>query len=80
MISSMSMPQRSTSRRRSCCYSGEWGSGDEYAYEALNFADGRRSVWQIAAELSAEYGGIPLDLVIEYLGALNKIGVLDKVV
>ncbi len=61
-------------------YSGEWGSGDEYAYEALNFADGRRSVRQIAAELSAEYGAIPLDLVIEYLGALNKIGVLDKVV
>jgi hypothetical protein len=30
-------------------YSGEWGSGDEYAYEALNFADGRRRVRQIAA-------------------------------
>lgn len=58
-------------------YTGEWGGGEEYAYEALNFADGRRSVRQITDELSAEYGTVPLELVVEYLGALKKIGVLD---
>jgi hypothetical protein len=58
-------------------YAGEWGAGEEYAYEALNFADGRRSVRQITEELSAEYGAVPLELVAEYLGALKKIGVLD---
>jgi hypothetical protein len=58
-------------------YTGEWGSGEEYAYEALNFTDGRRSVRQITAALSAEYGAVPVELVAEYLGALKNIGVLD---
>jgi hypothetical protein len=58
-------------------YEGEWGAGEEYAYEALNFADGRRSLQQITAALSAEYGPVPQDLVLEYLRALRKIGVLD---
>jgi len=57
-------------------YQGEWGSGEEYAYEALNFADGTRTAQQIEAELSAEYGRIPTDLVVEYLQALRKIGVV----
>ncbi len=58
-------------------YQGEWGGGEEYAYEALNFADGRRTAQQIAAELSAEFGPIPTELVIEYLQALRKIGILE---
>jgi aminopeptidase YwaD len=58
-------------------YQGEWGSGEEYAYEALNFADGTRTAQQIDAELSAEYGPIPTDLVVEYLQALRKIGVVQ---
>lgn len=58
-------------------YKGAWGSGGEYAYEALNFVNGRRTARQITDELSAEYGPIPLDLVIEYLRALKSIGVLD---
>lgn len=58
-------------------YSGEWGDGAAYAYEALNFADGRRSAQQIAAELSAEYGAVPTELVLEYLSALRGIGVVD---
>jgi aminopeptidase YwaD len=57
-------------------YQGEWGAGEEYAYEALNFADGRRSVQQIADELTAEYGAVPLDQVAEFLQALDKIGLL----
>ncbi len=57
-------------------FEGEWGAGEEYAYEALNFADGRRSARQIADELSAEYGSVPLELVVEYLQALAKTGLL----
>ena len=56
-------------------YEGSWGAGEEYAYEALNFADGRHSAQQIADELSAEYGEVPLGLVVEYLQALKGIGV-----
>jgi hypothetical protein len=52
-------------------------TGAEYAYEALNFADGTRSVRQITAELSAEYGPIPEPLVLEYLQALKGIGVVE---
>jgi hypothetical protein len=51
--------------------------GAEYSYEALNFADGKHSARQIAAELSAEYGPISVDLVTEYLQALQKIGVVE---
>jgi aminopeptidase YwaD len=58
-------------------YEGSWGGGEEYAYEALNFADGRRSAQQITDELSSEYGPVSLDLVVEYLQALKKIGVVD---
>jgi aminopeptidase YwaD len=58
-------------------YEGSWGSGEEYAYEALNFADGRRSARQIADELSAEYGPVPPALVFEYLQALQRINVLE---
>lgn len=57
-------------------YQGEWGAGEEYAYEALNFADGTRTAQQIDAALSAEYGPIPTELVLEYLQALSKIGVV----
>jgi hypothetical protein len=58
-------------------YQGEWGSGEEYAYEALNLADGRRTAEQIAATLSFEYGTVPLPLVLEYLQGLKRVGVLQ---
>jgi aminopeptidase YwaD len=58
-------------------YEGSWGGGEEYAYEALNFADGRRNAQQITDALSTEYGPVPLALVIEYLRALKKIGVVE---
>jgi aminopeptidase YwaD len=58
-------------------YEGSWGAGEEYAYEALNFANGKRSSQQIADRLSAEYGPVPLSLVLEYLQALKKIGVVE---
>lgn len=58
-------------------YTGEWGAGEEYAYEALNFADGTRTARQIDAALSAEFGPVPTQLVVEYLQALHRIGVLQ---
>ncbi|MEP6548404.1 MAG: M28 family peptidase [Gammaproteobacteria bacterium] len=58
-------------------YEGAWGAGEEYAYEALNFADGKHSARQIADELSAEYGPVPPALVFEYLQALKRIGLLE---
>jgi aminopeptidase YwaD len=59
-------------------YEGLWGSGEEYAYEVLNFADGKRNAQQIRDAVSAEYGPIPLDMVVEYLRALEKIGVIEQ--
>jgi aminopeptidase YwaD len=58
-------------------YEGAWGSGEEYAYEALNLVDGKRDAAQIATELSAEYGPVPTELVTEYLRTLKTIGVLE---
>jgi aminopeptidase YwaD len=58
-------------------YEGAWGGGEEYAYEALNFADGKRNAQRIADELSAEYGPVPLELVVEYLRTLKEIGVVE---
>jgi len=60
-------------------YQGLWGSGDEYAYEVLNFADGKRNAQEIRDAVSAEYGPVPLELVVEYLKALEKIGVVAEV-
>jgi hypothetical protein len=60
-------------------YEGLWGSGEEYAYEVLNFVDGRRNAQQIRDAVSAEYGPVPLEMVVEYLKALEKIGVVDAV-
>jgi hypothetical protein len=58
-------------------YEGSWGAGEEYAYEALNFADSRHNAQQIDDELSAEYGPVPLAFVVEYLQALKRIGVVE---
>ena len=60
-------------------YEGLWGEGFEYAYETLNFADGKRNAQEIRDAVSAEYGPVPLDLVVEYLRTLEKIGVVEQV-
>ncbi|HXA86935.1 MAG TPA: M28 family metallopeptidase, partial [Candidatus Dormibacteraeota bacterium] len=57
-------------------YQGLWGAGEEYAYETLNFVDGKRNAQQIRDAVSAEYGPVPLAAVVEYLKALEKIGVI----
>jgi len=59
-------------------YVGLWGAGEEYAYEVLNFADGKRNAREIRDAVSAEYGPVPLELVVEYLRALEKIGVIER--
>lgn len=58
-------------------YTGTWGADEEYAYETLNLADGTRSAEQITDALTAEYGPVPLPVVVEYLQALKKVGVVD---
>jgi len=60
-------------------YEGLWGGGEEYAYEVLNFADGKRNAQEIRDAVSAEYGPVPLEMVVEYLKALEKIGILEEV-
>ena len=60
-------------------YEGLWGGGEEYAYEVLNFADGKRNAEAIRDAVSAEYGPVPLEMVTEYLQALEKIGVVERV-
>jgi hypothetical protein len=60
-------------------YEGLWGGGEEYAYEVLNFANGKRNAQEIRDAVSAEYGPVPLDMVAEYLRALEKIGVVEQV-
>jgi aminopeptidase YwaD len=60
-------------------YEGLWGGGEEYAYEVLNFADGKRNAQEIRDAVSAEYGPVPVEMVVEYLRALEKIGVVAEV-
>jgi len=44
----------------------------------LNFADGKRNAQEIRDAVSAEYGPVPLELVVEYLTALEEIGVVEE--
>jgi len=60
-------------------FEGPRGAGPEYAYEVLNFADGTRDAQQITNAVSAEYGAVPLELVLEYLRAAEGIGILEQV-
>jgi hypothetical protein len=57
-------------------YTGLRGSGSDYAYEALNLVDGRRTAQAIRDALAAAYGPVPLGLVVEYLQALRSIEVV----
>jgi hypothetical protein len=58
-------------------FEGLWGSGSELGYEALNLVDGTRSVVAVRDDLSAIYGPVPIELVVEYLETLERIGVLE---
>ena len=46
--------------------------GSLYAYEIVNFVDGKRSVGEIRDAVAAEFGPIPLDVVADYLRACEE--------
>ena len=60
-------------------YRGLRGAGGEYAYEVLNLVNGKRSAQEIRDVVSATYGPIPLEFVVEYLRALESIRVVEIV-
>ncbi|MCP4301882.1 MAG: DUF4910 domain-containing protein [Gammaproteobacteria bacterium] len=59
-------------------HSTPYGGGRLFAYEALNFVDGKRSVSDIRDWLVAELGPVQLEYVAEYLQALESINVIQK--
>jgi aminopeptidase YwaD len=60
-------------------YEGLWGTGEEYAYEVLNLAGMAHTRVRIWEEVSSEYGPVPYEFVVEYLKALEKIGIVSEV-
>ena len=50
--------------------------GSLYAYEILNFVDGRRTIGEIRDAVSAELGPVDLDLVEDYLKACEEAKVI----
>jgi aminopeptidase YwaD len=60
-------------------FQGLRGAGGEYSYEVLNLANGRRTAKDIRDAVSATYGPISLELVVEYLRALESIRVVEAV-
>jgi aminopeptidase YwaD len=59
-------------------YTGLRGGGGDYAYEVLNLTGWRRSVLDIRNAVSAIYGPIPTDVVLEYLRALEDAKVVSR--
>ena len=59
-------------------YSNGNRHGSEYAYEALNLVNGKNTVQEIRNQLSAEFGPVPIELVVEYLEALESIQVIYR--
>ena len=60
-------------------FTGARGGGGEYAYEVLNFIDGKRTAQEVRDAVSAAYGPVPLELVIEYMRALEQAGAVREV-
>jgi uncharacterized glyoxalase superfamily protein PhnB len=50
--------------------------GNLYAYEIVNFVDGKRTVGQIRDAVSGEFGPIPFELVSDYLNACAEAKVI----
>jgi hypothetical protein len=48
-----------------------------YAYEIVNFVNGKRSVGEIRDAVSAEYGPLPVNLVADYLTACAEAGIIQ---
>jgi hypothetical protein len=60
-------------------FTGARGGGGEYAYEVLNFIDGKRTAQEVRDAVSAAYGPVPLELVVEYMRALEQVGAVREV-
>ncbi|HEX3912269.1 MAG TPA: M28 family peptidase [Steroidobacteraceae bacterium] len=52
------------------------GRGALYAYEIVNFVDGKRTVGEIRDAVSAEFGPIPLEVVSDYLQACEEAKII----
>jgi hypothetical protein len=48
-----------------------------YAYEIVNFVNGKRTVGEIRDAVSAEYGPLPVNLVVDYLDACAEAAVIQ---
>jgi aminopeptidase YwaD len=48
-----------------------------YAYEIVNFVNGKRSLGEIRDAVSAEYGPLPVSLVADYLAACAEAGLIQ---
>jgi aminopeptidase YwaD len=59
-------------------FTGLRGSGGDYAYEVLNLTGPFRRAIDIRNEVSAIYGSVPLEMVVEFLRALESIGVVRQ--
>jgi hypothetical protein len=57
-------------------FNGARGGGADYAYEVLNLVDGKRTAGGIHDAVSAIYGPVPLEMVVEYLEALEQAGLV----
>jgi len=54
----------------------EHDSSELYAYEIVNFVDGKRTVGEIRDAVSAEYGALPVEVVEDYLSACKDAGLI----
>ena len=52
------------------------GQGAIYAYEIVNFINGQRSVGEIRDAVSAEFGPLPLEAVVDYLQACEEAKII----
>jgi hypothetical protein len=59
-------------------YEAARGTSGDYAYEVLNFTGEDMRVIDIVNAVSAIYGAIPFDAVLEYLRALEEAGVVHR--
>jgi hypothetical protein len=67
-----------SSKLKLLSYQGLRGAGGDYAYEVLNLADERRNVTDIWNDVSAIYGPVPIEMVLEFLQALEEAGVVKR--
>ena len=68
-----------TAKLRLLEFHGLRGAGGDYAYEVLNLARRGVRASDIRNTVSAIYGPVPLDLVVEYLRALKEANVISNI-